>query len=272
MVHLLGLLILFIGQIYTSASWVKSLRTSFSLGKVGGTASNASLQIVNTTHSLQPVLILDIDGTLYDDECLIEQQIRDKCHELARQRFNLTSSEAQALYRKFGTTLKGLLSLNTSSPEAANQLRKDYYAVSYADLDMSRLLKYTAKSVDGTYLLTGYSHTTRMRQALREAQRTLLAIDHSYPIVIASNSPSSHVRRVLHELHLSSLNVSLFLTPDHIHSNFTLTKDDPSFWIPFFEMFPRDRYVGTLFDDRVRNLLVAAPLGIRTVLVNNSGT
>lgn len=47
----------------------------------------------------QPVLVLDMDGTLYDDHCNIEEQIARACHEWASRKFGLSAAESDALHK-----------------------------------------------------------------------------------------------------------------------------------------------------------------------------
>ena len=59
-----------------------------------------------------PVLVLDIDGTLYEDNCGIEEQIRDNCFLFGKRVANLSHDECQAMHIEKGSTIRGLAGTN----------------------------------------------------------------------------------------------------------------------------------------------------------------
>lgn len=54
----------------------------------------ALLYLSAEARRIQQVLVLDVDGTLYDDDCLIEAQIRNNCYKFAHQ-FGYDSDEGE---------------------------------------------------------------------------------------------------------------------------------------------------------------------------------
>lgn len=153
-----------------------------------------------------PVLVLDVDGTLYEDACQIESQIRDNCHSFALERFGLNSAQCETMHEQWGATIRGIV--QGGQPRLETYAR--YYNQVYPHLDMGRLRRYSGLGVepdDGASApLSGYSHG-----GSRSALRALLGM--SCPVVVASNSPVFHVQRVLARLGLARLKVGTNLTP-----------------------------------------------------------
>ena len=200
----------------------------------------------STLGSLQPpspgrVLVLDIDGTVYDDECQIEQQIRDNCHIFAST-FGYSASQSEDLHNLYGSVIRGICEYGQPRIKFL-----DYYNDVYPHLDMSLLRKYSSVSSEGN---TGYNI------AMGGALNSLHRLD--CPIVVASNSPVFHVKRVLTRLGLSQLKVAAFITPER-RSGFT--KNEPEFWDPLFELYPQDRFLCTLIDDNGLNVDLVRELG-----------
>ena len=196
------------------------------------------------TSGLSSVLVLDIDGTVYDDDCLIESQIRDNCHIFSRS-FGYNAVEAEEMHNKFGSTMRGICEYGQP-----RSIFMDYYNDVYPHMDMSLLRKYSIPTAKGN---TGYN--VEMGGALNSLHQL------DCPIVIASNSPIFHVNRVLTRLGLSKLKVAAFITPDRRGG---LTKNEPSFWDPLFELYPKEQYLCTLIDDNGLNIEVIRKLGKRS--------
>jgi beta-phosphoglucomutase-like phosphatase (HAD superfamily) len=199
-----------------------------------------SLQLLSPG-GLSSVLVLDIDGTVYDDECQIEQQIRDNCHIFAST-FGYSASDSEDMHHKFGSTIRGICEYGQPRTKFL-----DYYNDVYPHLDMSLLRKYSSVSSEGN---TGYNI------AMGGALNSLHRLD--CPIVVASNSPVFHVKRVLTRLGLSKLKISAFITPERRSG---LTKNEPRFWDPLFELYPQDRFLCTLVDDNGLNVKLVRELG-----------
>jgi FMN phosphatase YigB (HAD superfamily) len=198
--------------------------------------------------SLSSVLVLDIDGTLYDDDCLIESQIRDNCHIFSRT-FGYNVQESEDMHNKFGSTIRGICEYG--QPKLTFL---DYYNDVYPNMDMSLLRKYSIPSANKN---TGYN--VEMGSALSSLHQF------DCPIVVASNSPIFHVNRVLTRLGLSKLKVAAFLTPERRGG---LTKNEPAFWDPLFEMYPRNEYICTLIDDNALNVKLVRQLGTRAKIIH----
>ena len=193
-----------------------------------------------------PVLVLDLDGTLYEDDMLIETQIRDNCHIWGKD-FDLTPDRCQEMHEKYGSTIFGVLQeLNQPFAETVTE----YYNRVYPFMDMRRLRKY---SFTGSTDDSGYSHNSHDGDLLRSL--------HDFPceIVIASNSPIFHVKRCLTRLGIANLNVSAFITPERVGG---ILKTDERFWKPLFDLYPKDSYQCTLIDDNGLNIEIVRSLGM----------
>lgn len=211
-----------------------------------------------------PVLVLDVDGTLYDDSCYIEQQIRDNCHEFAKKYFNLTSEESQRMYLQYGSTIRGIAEEITGN----NTVFLDYYNEVYPHLDKSRLGKYAGCGSSSSCGETGsVLEDTNRGYNFFSMQAAHQVLHHlPFPIVIASNSPVFHVKRVLTRIGLANLSVDSFLTPERLGG---FTKTEEGFWKPLLAMYPTDKYQCVLLDDNLLNLQLAKTLGIEGIRVTS---
>ena len=189
---------------------------------------------------------------LYDDDCLIESQIRDNCHAFAHQGFGYDAEQSEELHRQYGSTIRGICELGRPRSTFL-----DYYNDVYPGIDMSWLRKYSSGAV-GTS--TGYSSGEHL--AMRASFDTLHNFD--CPVVVASNSPVFHVKRVLTRLGLANLKVASFITPERRGG---ITKNEPSFWDPLFELYPRDQYSCCLIDDNSLNVALVRTLGMRALRI-----
>ena len=202
----------------------------------------------------QPVLVLDMDGTLYDDHCNIEEQIARTCHEWASRKFGLSTAEADSLHREYGSTIAGVVLTKKLSRD---DTVLNYYNEVYPHLDMSGLCKYS-RSASGS---TGYSALTATHAKALKALHRLRC-----PIVLASNSPVFHLKRVLARLGLATLPVAHYLTPERRGG---VTKAEPAFWDSLLQLYPKDGFHCTLIDDNAGNLMTVQKLGISGLRVCN---
>ena len=197
-----------------------------------------------------PVIVFDVDGTLYEDSCNIEQQIRSGCIKYG-EGFNYSSSECDELHLTYGSTIRAII-----EKVGSNELIADYYSKVYPDLDMSQLMRYStpSKETAGYRLIEGHN------------LRKMLSIESS-KIVIASNSPKFHVKRVFNRLGISDLKVAAYFTPERMSG---VTKSDRRFWLPLLEMFPLDTHEIALIDDNGLNIEIVESLGIRGIRITPS--
>jgi beta-phosphoglucomutase-like phosphatase (HAD superfamily) len=157
------------------------------------------------------VLLLDIDGTLYDKETEIEQQIRDftysyvgKYRSLAQSANNCDFKETieycDQLYRKYGSTIAGYCK------EQCNYTIMDtYFKEIFPHINVLGLHRYSgglSHRKDSDQSKTGYDHFQMI-----SSLRALPNLSRHLPIAIATNSPFAHVRRVLRRLGLADLKV-----------------------------------------------------------------
>ena len=89
-----------------------NIQSSKSISAVTATDTSVAHGVHSSVHCLTPadssllsVLVLDIDGTLYDDDCLIESQIRDNCHIFSKT-FGYSELESEEMHIKFGSTIR----------------------------------------------------------------------------------------------------------------------------------------------------------------------
>jgi 2-desacetyl-2-hydroxyethyl bacteriochlorophyllide A dehydrogenase len=198
------------------------------------------------------VLVLDLDGTLYEDDCQIENQIKENCHIWGKDRFNLDPDACQEMHEKWGSTICGVCEeLGAPVSESVRQ----YYNEVYPNMDFGRLRKYSIPSgtgADGS----GYSHGLQSGDVLRALKKL------DCPIVLASNSPVFHVQRALTRLGIADLNIQAFMTPERIGG---ILKTDARFWQPLFDLYPKDTHRCSLIDDNGLNikLVSSQKLGMR---------
>ncbi len=202
----------------------------------------------------QPVLILDIDGTLYDDDCMIESSIRDNCHLFAA-KFGYDSAASDVLHHKYGSTIGGIVALGKP-----REIVSDYYNEVYPNINMDKLRKYNMVPIS-TSDNTGYN--SNLHRLHRRSLSLLSKLDHK--IVIASNSPIFHVKRVLSRLGLAHLPVDSIVTPERRNG---LTKKESEFWDIIFDLYPKEHYKCTLIDDNHHNIETVRSLGMNGIHIS----
>lgn len=279
-----------------------------------------------TPTELQKVLVLDLDGTLYDDDCLIETYIRQNYRIFANSSYNLTVSDCTSLRLKYGSTVRGLSEIYNSK-----NIFIDYYNNVYPSVNMIKLRKYcifnnnnydyndndsyniddsnhdntlinsnsnsndntntnantnayantnTNANSNGNSNAIAISDSNRNRNSgnsnkgyeferMAKAYEILKKIPSDIPIVLASNSPVFHVKRVLTRVGLSKLNITAFITPER---RLGITKLEKEFWKPLFELYPRDKFVCTLLDDNYGNVQLVKTLGMNAIQITNKNT
>lgn len=195
--------------------------------------------------SQKSTLVLDVDGTLYDKDCEIEQQVRNNYETFARDTLCVDKEACKILRRKFGTTIRGLSILRNSK-----SVFRGFYETVYPGVNMEKLRKYSTQSTQAN----GYRLS---RTAL--AHDALFKISERFPILVASNAPTFHVQRVLARIGLAGLQVNEYFTPDAL--NFT-TKHDVAFWHALKEKYPPERHHCLLIDDNQEVLQLAESMGI----------
>ena len=94
----------------------------------------------SASHTKCDVLVLDLDGTLYEDDCEIETQIRDNCFVWGQERFQIDPQTCQKMHEKWGSTIRGVCEeLDAPVEETVRQ----YYNEVYPNMNFSRLRKYS---------------------------------------------------------------------------------------------------------------------------------
>jgi FMN phosphatase YigB (HAD superfamily) len=233
-----------------SPVWNAGQQRDESRTRLGVKSDQEASGVGNST--LQAVLVLGVDGTLYDDTCLIEQQIKSNCHVFSRQ-FGYSMDECEDMHKQYGSTIGGIC----LQGEPRTTVR-DYYNDVYPDLDMRRLQKYSDAATESS----GYAIVQDVL-----AQRALHGIAAlGIPIVICSNSPMFHVKRVLNRIGLADLDVAAYVTPEQRGG---LTKREEPFWDALLELYPADTFHMTLIDDNALNIETVETLGMSGITVSH---
>lgn len=193
-----------------------------------------------TNETRIPVLIVDVDGTLCNDDSGIEQQILDNFHDFALRRFGLDREECAQLFQYYGSAIRGIAEEMTGSRDVL----VDYFNEVFPNIDMSRLRQQPAG--------TGRAH------------RALAAI--RSPVVIASNSPMFHVQRVLSRIGLQAMPLAAVLTPERRGG---YLKCEAGFWKPILDIYPKDKYQVTVVDDNPWNLNLCRALGMQVICITS---
>jgi threonine dehydrogenase-like Zn-dependent dehydrogenase len=187
------------------------------------------------------IILVDVDNTLYDESVVgLERQIVRSIHKYCN-RLGVTEEEADTLHQEFGSTIKGLTETFTK-PLCSN----DFYREVYDAIDVSSLIGNGAPN-PGSTPSTGYTYERGERETLRKILSSCNA-----QLYVASNSPSSHVRKVLQLLGLARVPWRGLLSPDtrETTSGLLPTKDDP---VTFFGPLLHEEAV-ILLDDSPRVL------------------
>lgn len=161
------------------------------------------------------ILILDVDGTLYGDSCGIETEIKNRCHEYSEQYFNCSAAICEEMHKSVGSSVIGLSDLTERGRQLGRaHVFREYYNTVYPDLKMESLFPYNGELIKSGPLLTGYGMSP-LTQKICRGLRSLEKISSlGIPIVIASNSPVFHVRRVLNRIGLARLPIAAIITPE----------------------------------------------------------
>ncbi|KAL3910993.1 MAG: hypothetical protein SGILL_007461, partial [Bacillariaceae sp.] len=155
-----------------------------------------------------------IDNTVYREEhASIEAQIVNETHRYCRDALGIDKEQADALFRQYGSTIEGLRQTiwKDLSKEEIEKKMNDFYHKVYDSIDPSRILDSSISR--GSTGSTGYTHAQEDRRLTRQ-----LLQGSPIDILIASNSPSWHVRKVLRALGLAKLPTTKLYTPDRLSS------------------------------------------------------
>ena len=196
-------------------------------------------------------MILDVDGTLYDDNCGIEQIIRDNCHSYSK-KFGYSDDDCEFMHNRYGSTIRGIIEKGEPVETIA-----EYYNAVYPDISMRKLRKYSNQVMHGS----GYTFNSHPLYSLHKIKDSIL--------VVASNSPVFHVKRVFSRLGIIDLKVDAYITPERVGG---VTKIEPTFWSSLLELYPLDKYEISLIDDNSLNLDIARKLGFKTFHINQNTT
>ncbi|CAM9611275.1 unnamed protein product, partial [Phaeothamnion confervicola] len=220
------------------------------------------------------VLVLDVDGTLYDADCGVEAQIVAGIYRFAWETAGVSPAQCEDLHRRYGSTLRGL----EQERLIDDAQRLQFYRQVYYNVDLSRLRRSGSlnactggaadASVTGSGDGTGYRHAVDWSALLRAWAGAKY---------LASNSPRCHVERVVAALGLADVPWDGVLCPDNRGG---LTKSDPEFYLPLLEAHPltppRSQASSEtlpahrifLVDDSAHNCAVAAAAGMEAVRVS----
>eukprot|EP00520_Triparma_pacifica_P015443 CAMPEP_0118642668 /NCGR_PEP_ID=MMETSP0785-20121206/5956_1 /TAXON_ID=91992 /ORGANISM="Bolidomonas pacifica, Strain CCMP 1866" /LENGTH=372 /DNA_ID=CAMNT_0006534231 /DNA_START=208 /DNA_END=1322 /DNA_ORIENTATION=- len=201
------------------------------------------------------VISIDCDNTLYRTP-LIEKEIVNRLHKYAFKQFNLSPKDADELHHTYGSTIHGLTKTLSLTPSQLEHFYSQVYALppsTYSDLLPPASTTFTSS--------TGYSSPAPPTLRLLSA----LASSPLYSLHISSNSPLSHVSKVVSNLGIPSSSFNSIVTPSP--TNGFLTKSSPS----FYDALPSSPTPPILIDDNESILEIASshPSSPRTILVNS---
>ncbi|KAL3922639.1 MAG: hypothetical protein SGILL_002100, partial [Bacillariaceae sp.] len=210
----------------------------------------------STRSDNRKALLLDIDNTVYNEKhAQIEAQIIANTHQYCQNVLGISKQHADDLFREYGSTIEGLRQTawkDLSHDELERKMNNFYHQI-YDDIDPSRLLDSSASSNSAQQSSTGYHHA-------QDERLTRLLLKHSpMDILLASNSPSWHIQKVLRAMGLAKLPSKQQYTPDQLKS--FPTKHHPQDFFAHDEQDPRriplvdDGYESIAFlDDSLHNL------------------
>ncbi|KAL7473105.1 hypothetical protein ACHAXS_013463 [Conticribra weissflogii] len=260
----------------------------------------------NNGTTKQLVLVIDVDNTLYSEKdllvssftrvnspwtCGIESQIVQNTHLFGLNHFNMTSEQCDDLYKKFGATTEGLRRMLPD--DKVDEILARFYTEVFDAIDFSCLYgQSSSKSdlasvdvVEETNVRSGYDHAHAL-QKRRALADLLKSISDSVPVYLASNSPKSHVVRVITGLGLRGVNFAGILSPDSEHFNPSRTPEETvdetidnqvsfptkhspgQFYKHILNRHPITSHQIVLLDDSFYNIQKAETVGIRGILVN----
>ena len=201
-----------------------------------------------------PILLIDVDNTLYSEEkCTIEAQIRDGIYRYC-ETLGISSTQADSWHHEYGSTVEGL---RKHIPDPS-KVMKDFYHQVYADIDLSSLIPNV--HVD----TTGYSHAEASNHVrLRDLLKSI-----PYPMYLASNSPTRHVRSILRTLGLNHIPWAGILTPDTMVDYPTKASQPNIYFQRVIESYPALQCI--LLDDSKTNLQNAlSSLDMRGIYISS---
>jgi putative hydrolase of the HAD superfamily len=181
--------------------------------------------------------LFDLDLTLYAPEHNIMEQVRDRIAAFVEDYFKVSAEESHrirhAYWRKYGTTLGGLMAEHNVPPEG--------YLDFVHDVDLS-LLHPCAKLRAGIEALPGRK-------------------------LIFTNADAPYALRVLAKRGLNGVFEGLF----DIHQMEHRPKPEPESYAKMCDAFGIDPAATIFFEDSAHNLEPAKAMGMTTVWVNHAG-
>ncbi|KAL3786276.1 hypothetical protein HJC23_005354 [Cyclotella cryptica] len=232
------------------------------------------------------VLLIDVDNTLYSEREIIdihrdnpnlnpwqrgiESQIIRNTHLFGMKYFNLTSQQCDELYKLYGTTVEGIRHMINSEKDVVTEVLSRFYKEVYESIDFSCFFVTSRNDKNDSYR-SGYDHghaAFRKRRALADF---LKAISDTHSVYFTSNSPRTHVLRVLNAMGLRSLKFAGILTPDVIGGPMPYpTKSSPfQYYHDILERHPLAHNDIVLLDDSLNNIRAAESVGIRGIHVSD---
>lgn len=181
--------------------------------------------------------VFDLDNTLYPVECKLFEQVDRLMTEFIAERFALPTEAARTLqkdyWKRYGTTLKGLMLHHDVSPEVFLQF---VHRIDLSLLPDNPLLKAAIELLPGRK-------------------------------VIFTNGPNHHAAAVLDRLGMSGHFETIF----DIASFDYVPKPEQAAYRHLLSALEADPHKCVLFEDTVENLAPAAALGMTTVLMAPKG-
>ena len=133
------------------SSSISSSSSTTSISSISSSSSILSSSSISLLKKKKKVIVLDIDGTLYDSSTKVEDGIIHAAHKFCKEKLKLTNDEIEDRHKLYGSAVA-----NDDDNTIIN-----YYEEVYPDLPMYTLRKYSNSNDNSNVNRTGYETTHR---------------------------------------------------------------------------------------------------------------
>lgn len=190
--------------------------------------------MTSATTSKRPVLFLDCDDCLYQNDWKTAVKITVSIGAYTKDKLGLSKEEAYELYKIHGTCLKGLLAEGLIDEDGAETFLREVHDIDYSDIDRDDALRNVLEQVTS-------------------------------PMYIFTASASEHAQRCLDAIGISDLPFRGII--DTRTCNLETKHSRSSFLAAMAAAGVSDPSLCVLCDDSVKNVRAAKEVGWHTVLV-----
>jgi len=217
-------------------------------------------------------LILDIDSTLYNEkDCNIETRIRNNIYRFG-ETLGFKDRISEIFYSKYGSSIYGM-EKDEFNEQHFDLLFRDltlvhFYNSAYRiNSGLLNLVQYSSMDTE-TIGVTGYSRSiiTDHYKAVIALQLLSAVSGLNIAVIVMSNSPRYHIKRILNRLGLQNLLVAAIISPEQCGGQ---SKSHVGYWHEASRTLSSHNLLATLFDDNSRNIAAARDMGIEGILVEN---